>query len=222
MQLTITETVAPVLSQTPAPHHYHQRTLLHRPDYPALTPEIINALHSMPCILAETHEKYHYTIPSHCTDKSLCLSLFATTCYYGAVAQNLTQALGIYFGLTNTIAENVHIALHEAISNAVIHGNLAVSGIVLNHANFSDYYRWIESKLEVPAFAFSRVYIGCEVADNTLTLAVIDEGEGYSYADYLATRGNHAAHKGIQLIQASCQAVDVMGSGNRIQMQFAL
>lgn len=150
------------------------------------------------------------------------LTLYAFSCYRLPVAEAITQAIAEHYGVSSATKEDMHLCLHEAIANAVVHGNLSVHGTVGNKDDLRSYYAIIETKLAVPALRYSSVHIVITERDNQVQLDIIDEGRGYQYEEFFSDNSSAPTHKGLILIQKSCIATQVLSNGNHIRMKFTL
>ena len=75
---------------------------------------------------------------------------------------------------------NISVCLHEALANAVIHGNLDVSSAIKNESpeQFDQLVR--ERELE-PEFGHRQISISCEISSQALKFQIQDEGRGFDH-----------------------------------------
>ncbi len=108
---------------------------------------------------------------------------FLLTCpvmYNCDVASIFVQALSKRLKLTESRASGIHMALHEAIVNGLIHGNLQIGSEYRQDArSFVEYGRILSKRLNDPAFARKSISISAHWDDTKLELKVRDEGAGY-------------------------------------------
>ncbi|MCW2245477.1 anti-sigma regulatory factor (Ser/Thr protein kinase) [Azospirillum fermentarium] len=124
--------------------------------------------------------------------------------------------------LTDTQRDDVELALHEAISNAVVHGNLQVAGMKgLNVDALDRFSHDLAERMADPAFAGRRVEVSCWLAPDTLTVDVTDEGSGFDPAPR-NDAGPDASGRGLDLITLLAQSVELLDHGRRIRMRFTL
>jgi phosphoserine phosphatase RsbU/P len=184
---------------------------------------MLEALLDPPHFFHETHDKEPpNTLEQRDMDCDLMLSLFAVTCYRQHVAEDITSALTAHYNLTAALAGNIHLCLHEAVLNGVIHGNLSVPGIFRDKKTLGYYYEWIETRLAIPSLSLSRIQVRSTLKNNLLVLEVVDEGRGYAHNRYIGTEDNLKPHQGLSLIRQSCNSVRILGTGNHIQMEFVI
>lgn len=150
------------------------------------------------------------------------ITLYALICYRLPVAEAITQALAEHYHLSSETKADMHLCLHEAITNAVVHGNLSVHGTVGSKEDLRSFYETIETKLAIPALRYSSVHIALTEQDSQVQMDIIDEGRGYQYGEFFSDIGSIPLHKGLILIQKSCIATQILGNGNHIRMTFKL
>ncbi|MFQ5671220.1 MAG: ATP-binding protein [Acidobacteriota bacterium] len=72
------------------------------------------------------------------------------------------------------------IALHEALANAICHGNLEVGSVLWRAGNgASRAHRLIEERLHTAPYADRRVHLAAQVTPQEATYVVRDEGPGF-------------------------------------------
>lgn len=150
------------------------------------------------------------------------MMFFSGACFSKPVAQNITLSLKKYLRLSEQLAQNIHTCLHEAIANAIIHGNLGLPGSLKTEKPLPEYYQQVEERLKDSAYFFTRVNIMIAQTRKTLFLDVQDEGCGYPHHLYFSETSKLQPHQGISLIRNSCSSAEVRGCGNHIHMEFAL
>jgi|GEM_PF-857393 len=76
---------------------------------------------------------------------------------------------------------DMETALHEAITNAVIHGNLGLSSIhVGGHEGLDNYIRTVEQRAAQETLKHRRVIVGVDWDDHEIGFSVRDEGDGFN------------------------------------------
>lgn len=73
---------------------------------------------------------------------------------------------------------NIGLCLHEALVNAIIHGNLEISSTVKNE-NPEKFETLIKEREADPVYADREVVIRCEITSDHLTFEIKDEGKGF-------------------------------------------
>ncbi len=72
----------------------------------------------------------------------------------------------------------IAIALQEALSNALYHGNLELSS-QLRECNEGEYFHLIQQRLQQPPYAHRRIYVSAELSHQEAVFVIQDEGPGF-------------------------------------------
>ncbi|QJE73706.1 ATP-binding protein [Aerophototrophica crusticola] len=81
------------------------------------------------------------------------------------------------------LRHDVELSLHEAVINAVLHGNLAMGGsLVDDPAEFDAFCQKLSRRLAEADRACKRVHLSAHVAGDVLSVRVTDQGDGYDPA----------------------------------------
>ncbi len=72
----------------------------------------------------------------------------------------------------------VGIALEEALTNALYHGNLELSS-ELRESNEGDYFHRIRARLQEPPYSQRRIYVSAELSPVEAVFVIQDEGPGF-------------------------------------------
>lgn len=114
---------------------------------------------------------------------------------------------------------NIGLCLHEAMVNAVIHGNLEISSSIKNESS-DEFESLLRDREADPHYAERRVDIRCEVTTEQLYFEIRDEGEGFEpKALHLFDPGLMVpSGRGILIITAFMDKVFWNERGNRITM----
>ncbi len=119
--------------------------------------------------------------------------------------------------------EAVETALHEAISNAAIHGNLGLTAAGNRSTSAIDTLASeIEDRLRRAALAQRLVTIEATARENCLLVTVSDEGRGFA-AELTAAPDRSLAHgRGIMLMRKLSASVDYRDGGRTVCLSFPL
>jgi hypothetical protein len=110
----------------------------------------------------------------------------------------------------------IRLCLHEAIANAVIHGNFAIAGgDATSPRQFLEDSERLEQRLADPHFAARPIAIAADWDERVLSLRVKDVGAGFVAGD------SRPGHRGLMLIRANSQRSWHEDGGRAIVMQFA-
>ncbi len=134
--------------------------------------------------------------------------------FLGAIASRRT--------LSDTCRENVELALHEALCNALLHGNLQMDGIGdLSVDALEQFSSNLMRRMSDPDFANRRIDVMCSFDEASVTFDVVDQGKGFTPKPKNKTEAK-ACGRGFELIAVSCQAFHLLDGGRRISMSFPL
>jgi anti-sigma regulatory factor (Ser/Thr protein kinase) len=122
--------------------------------------------------------------------------------------------------LSDDLRDDAELALHEAISNAVVHGNLQVEGMKGLTVSALDRFSFdLASRLSDPAFAERRLELAAWLTPDMLTVDVTDQGKGFNVP---RSAGSGASGRGLDLITALTHDYEMHDGGRRIRMRFKL
>lgn len=117
----------------------------------------------------------------------------------------------------------VAVALEEAMTNAIVHGNLEVSSR-LREPHINDYERTIEERRESPPYAHRLVSVTGRYTSDVATIDVRDEGPGFdpsAVESPIDPENIDRPHgRGLYLIRAFTDEVRFNETGNVITLVF--
>lgn len=175
-------------------------------------------------------------------DRAASADIFASittaTAHDLQLAHRVVEALREDGRVGEPAASDIEFALHEAVSNALLHGNLeleSMKGLSLGDLNrFSDEFA---SRLKDPVLAARRVEVLIRTAGSTAMVEVSDEGSGFNPRPRQAGCGTscgatgptplpQSAHgasgRGLDLIAGIATTLELLDGGRRIRMEFVL
>ena len=88
------------------------------------------------------------------------LSITGKSAYQFSVAAIAIQHFQQMGWFSNTPCENIETCLHEAILNAIVHGNLEIGGGFDNHGNLLQFYSMVQQRLDNPYYGERRIHMG--------------------------------------------------------------
>ena len=137
----------------------------------------------------------------------LVLRLRTGAAFHLPVAAIFTKALKHRLDLSSAIAESVELALHEAVANAIIHGNLGISSQDRGTpGTYGDFCRILDASLHDDAATARVINIAAYWTKTLLSVAVTDEGNGFTGP--LQAVSDHTAHgRGLSIVRALAVAV---------------
>ncbi|MBI3445946.1 MAG: ATP-binding protein [Magnetospirillum sp.] len=156
----------------------------------------------------------------------LTLSLQTITAYRLETLEYLVEAIRGYISeMTAESAELMDISLAEAISNAVIHGNLGIpSHLRTTTEGFAQFQRLLHKRMADPVVAGRRLEINIAPRSKDLIMvAVSDQGAGFDLAKKLEHTAAATAKngRGLNLIRRATQTVHGEDGGRTLVMTFA-
>ena len=150
---------------------------------------------------------------------SIFVCLTTVSAYRLQLAHRVTQALDRRRPIGEERCYDMELALQEAISNAVIHGNLAVSSLRGPTLAALDAFSCdLNERLADPTLANLRVGIAVSIDDAEIAIDVIDQGPGFVPKPRAPTT---ASGRGIGLIESLAAAWELLDDGRRVRMRFA-
>ncbi len=136
------------------------------------------------------------------------------------LAGRILTALAARHPLAQDRREDLELALHEAISNALVHGNLEVAGMKeLSAAELERFSRDLVRQMANPALSQRRLEVAVTLEPSSMAVEVADEGSGFHPAP-MDCHG--ASGRGLDLIATVAESVELHDGGRRIRMRFAL
>ncbi|MBN1501188.1 MAG: response regulator [Spirochaetes bacterium] len=157
-----------------------------------------------------------------CSDKRE-FSLPASIEILNIIAHELTKNLpgiGICSLLT---AENIALALREAINNAMFHGNLEISSAIREKEGLKIYNEKIEERKNDPHYGNRRVRVKYDLTPEYVEYIIEDEGPGFDYSSIPDPRDPenffNRAGRGLLIIKLHMDSVEWMGRGNILKIR---
>ncbi len=134
------------------------------------------------------------------------------------LAGQILVAIAAQRPLSEVCRDNIELALHEALCNALLHGNLQMDGIGdLSVDALERFSRNLMHRIADHDLANRRIDIICEIDTVSVTIDVSDQGGGYIPKPITEPK---ASGRGFELIAASCLSYQVLDGGRRVSMRF--
>ncbi|WP_162306073.1 ATP-binding protein [Oleisolibacter albus] len=116
----------------------------------------------------------------------------------------------------------VELGLHEAVINAVLHGNLGLQGSLLDLPPlFERICTELSRAMGEATLSQRRVELAAWVAEDSLHIRIRDEGNGYDPASLPAVRDPAArSGRGLEIMRAVSAAVTVEEGGRSVTLRF--
>jgi DNA-binding response OmpR family regulator len=156
------------------------------------------------------YEKRLFTIP-------MDISLINVISY--KLTKNLPSA-----GLCNkTTAENLSLALREAMTNAMFHGNMEIPSDVRAEKGVKGFNEEIENRRALDKYKDRKVSIHYELTKDFVEYTIEDEGRGFNYRSLPDPRDPENflknSGRGLLIIRIHADEVDWNASGNCIRIR---
>ncbi|MGN1063652.1 MAG: SpoIIE family protein phosphatase [Alphaproteobacteria bacterium] len=158
-------------------------------------------------------------------DESVGFLLTCPIIYACDVAQIFTEALNKRLQFSDNRHGRIHLALHEALVNGLIHGNLQMdSGLRQSARDYVEYSRILSERLKDPAYAQKSVSIWATWNKKKLEIKIRDEGAGYAVAPTMQKRAELKAKsgRGLKLIAGTADSCTIDDFGREITLSFML
>ena len=156
---------------------------------------------------------------------SIGFLLTCPTIYACDVALVFARALSNRLELSSNRYDKIHLALHEALVNGLIHGNLQISSELRQTArDFVEYSRVLNERLNDPAYAQKSVSIWATWNTKKLEIKIRDEGAGYAIAPVIQRKPELTAKtgRGLRLIAGTADSCTIDDFGREITLSFML
>lgn len=148
------------------------------------------------------------------------LSLTTASAWHEDIAHIAAHALHEHFGLQDAKAMQITTCLQEAVTNAIVHGNLGLESSFASRQDMERYYAAVEERIGKAIYKDRRVNILAWDRGHALEIAVSDSGGGFSLPS--ARRNNRMPHgRGLMLIGALANHVWVGRDRKSLHMTFA-
>lgn len=152
----------------------------------------------------------------------LYLDLSTMTAYGLEPAHQFCDAIAMRTTLSEKSQQMMELALHEALVNAMVHGNLEIGAIAKESLDdFIQFCQLIETRLADPAFGPRRVVMHATWGGDTIDVVIDDQGPGYdtSVMDEPVDLSKKSG-RGLFLIRDIAREIAVENGGRRMVMRF--
>lgn len=197
------------------------------PYYFSLSPGV-----SLPMVLKRPHRFFIETGPRRLLDDVLAhmraelpdfaLNLSNGSAYGGTLAACAAMAMEERFWLPPSRRMPIVTCLHEAVSNAVIHGNLGVGNPADTPEGFDEYYAHIATLANREPYCSRRIGIHGWYNERYFKISVSDKGSGFTDASVLDRipdiRSRHG--RGLFLIHSMADRVWIERDNRTLSMIF--
>ncbi|MBF0168709.1 MAG: ATP-binding protein [Alphaproteobacteria bacterium] len=154
--------------------------------------------------------------------KGLFLSLSTCAAFHMEIASLICSCLCQRIPLCQQKCFDVETALGEALSNAMVHGNLDVASALRNNpADFGLYCDLVNQRLATPLYANRRIEMLATWSAKGLEIEVRDEGRGFDISNVSTLPHIEAkCGRGFSLIRELTRSVTLVNHGRGLKMSF--
>jgi hypothetical protein len=138
-------------------------------------------------------------------------------------AAQICEALQAREMLAPSQRHDVELSLHEAIINAVLHGNLAMGGsLVDDPSQFDAFCQRLTTSLADAERAARRIDIAAWMTAGTLNISISDQGDGYDPAGIRSPVNVEAkSGRGLEIMRVMSSGLTVSDGGRTATLAFA-
>ncbi len=139
------------------------------------------------------------------------------------LSYKLTKNLPSAGFCNRTTAENLSLALREAITNAMYHGNLEITSKVREERGINGFNEEIERRKSMPEYRDRKVTIHNEFTGDYVEFIVEDEGPGFDFRSLPDPRDPENflrdSGRGLLIIRIHVDEISWNEKGNRIRLR---
>jgi DNA-binding response OmpR family regulator len=140
-----------------------------------------------------------------------------------AISYKLTKNLAPSGLCNKTTAENITLALVEALSNAMFHGSLEISSDVKNSGGIKSFNEEIEKRKKDTHYENRKIIIKYELTRDFVEYSIEDDGPGFNYRALPDPRDPEnffkSSGRGLLIIRIHMDEVDWNENGNIIRLR---
>jgi len=156
-------------------------------------------------------------------DGGIYVSLPTATAWALDPAGILCAALAEQAGVPADLLPGIEFAVHEAVANAMVHGNLRVDSALRKDVHrYADFCAHLADRLADPVAASRRVHIFVRWDQGRLDVDVLDEGEGFDPEKLRRAGTDEIGGRGLEMIRALCDDLSIAEGGRRVRLRFEL
>lgn len=158
------------------------------------------------------------------TDNFFLMSFYSRTAADSSFTHSILTLLSKKIILPKTTQENVATVLHEAVLNALIHGNCELDSTYTDRNSFLEFQKMLETRLADPNYSHRRINVEVGITADDIIIGVSDEGSDNDgglpegNAAYTPDTNNRLHGRGLDIISHYCKNVSFSPSRNTIIM----
>jgi CheY-like chemotaxis protein len=137
------------------------------------------------------------------------------------LAGHLHHAVADHWGLSAGSLLQLYIAVEEALTNAIYHGNLQV-GSELRASGRDDYYKLARQRCDLTPFRDRKIFVLATLSKSQASFSIRDEGAGFDHKDLPDPTNvenlESPSGRGVLLMRTFMNEVRYNASGNEVTM----
>ncbi|CAA6603002.1 hypothetical protein MTBLM1_10022 [Rhodospirillaceae bacterium LM-1] len=155
--------------------------------------------------------------------RGLYMSLSTATAFQVDLTSVLCSICSRRLPMSEERRYDIETAVDEALSNAMVHGNLDIASVLRNDpADFDLYCDLVNERLVTPLYATRRIEVLATWTPDSLDIEVHDEGRGYDISNFNTPPQLEAkCGRGFTLIRSLASNVTIAEHGRSLTMSFA-
>jgi anti-sigma regulatory factor (Ser/Thr protein kinase) len=152
----------------------------------------------------------------------------ARSAYRHPIARVFTGAVSERLPLSGDMRDRICTAVHEALMNALLHGNLGLGSETRDTMDgVATLHETIEARLRSPAVALSPIRIDARWTVSSLRIVVRDNGMGFDRVPgarfgEAAPTNRSGAGRGLAVLEAMCDGITLRLGGTSMELEFRL
>jgi anti-sigma regulatory factor (Ser/Thr protein kinase) len=117
--------------------------------------------------------------------------------------------------------QSIELALDEALTNAMLHGNLEVSSL-LKEENYSAFFDLAIKRQQEEPYASRRVEVDFSLSEKLATFTIADQGNGFDWRHCMESELDVEAvcGRGLLIMTTFASSVSFNETGNRVTLVF--
>ena len=153
-------------------------------------------------------------------DNDLVVALTSRRAFDLPVGQLFTVAMLARCDQAGTDPLEMELAVHEAYSNGLIHGNLEIGSKLRSDLQVYDAFtRQLENRLNDPAYGGRYILLAGKISEELITVTIHDQGRGYQQKQ--PSNADDRKHgRGLEMIRNATENLVISHGGRRISLIF--
>jgi len=180
------------------------------------------------CVEVDLLDQYNRSVHGQHVLGHLSLMVTTKSAYRQPVGKTFVEAMASRTPMSEDLRERIYTAIQEGMMNAVLHGNLKVgSGSRGSLDGLMQTHELIEKMLAVPEGASGAIRVDAIWNSKVLHVLIRDSGEGFEKPALPSPENRAAADpvasgRGLSILEAICDRVELLHGGRTIKLGFNL